>query len=272
MLEVLRERRRAARQRVEKTAPMQLLMHHGIAPDKTYMATMLGVLLVAAAGIDPRAYLAAGAAAVAAAGVDAVGRRMRDGHWQLPAGSGITALIVAGILSPARPLTVAGVAAGAIALKHLFAPGGRNVFNPAALGLVLAAMVAGTGLQWWIASTPFVLLLGLLIVLWLGLEDVAFSFLAVHGGMLLLTGQGLAALQGRVGFFAFVMVVEPVTSPNRTRSRVVYGAGVALLAAALSALNPLLGRATGVLLPDTLLVALLLMNALHRILPDRWMS
>lgn len=270
--ERLQNKRRAARSTVAATPPMQFLMHRGIGPDKTLMVLVLSILFAAAAGTQLQYYLAAAVATVTAAVVDILGRRLRTGRWQFPAGSGITALIVAGIMPPSDLAAVAVVSGGAIALKHLVAPGGRNVFNPAAFGLVLAAMFGGTGLLWWIASTPFVLVLGLALVLWLGLEDVAFSFLAVYAVLMVLTGAGLGALQGRVAFFAFVMVVEPVTSPNRLRSRILYGAGIAALAVALSAAAPSIARLLGTALADTLLVALLGMNVLHRVLPERWMA
>lgn len=269
MLERVQQRRVELRQQADGTPPMRFLARLGVAPDKVYMATVLSVFFVAAAGMQVQYYIAAVVATAAAALVDTVGRRLRTGGWRFPGGSGITALIVAGIIPSTDLVVVAGVAGGAIVLKHLIAPEGRNVFNPAALALVLAATLWGTGLLWWVASTPFVLVLGLALVLWLGLEDVAFSFLAVYGILLMLMGPGLAGLQGRVLFFAFVMVVEPVTSPNRFRSRLLYGAGIAVLAVLLSAAGPTIA---GVALADTLLAALLVGNLLHRVMPDSWMA
>lgn len=272
MLDRMRKRRQALRNRVNQIPPMQFLMHRGIGPDKTLMALLLSILFVTAAGTQFQHYIAAVIAIAAAAVVDALGRRFRTGRWQFPAGSGITALILAGILPSTDLIAVAAVAGGAIALKHLLAPEGRNVFNPAAFGLVLAATFGGTGLLWWIASTPFILILGLVLVLWLGLEDVAFSFLGVYAVLMVLTGAGLGAIQGRVLFFAFIMTVEPVTSPNQARIRAAYGAGIAVLAVAISATTPDIARLLGTAPVDPLLIALLGMNLLHRLLPEQWLA
>lgn len=276
----LRDHRDAARRRIMSTGYMRLLSKHGLPMDKLTMTVLLVVLHIAASHPRFSALLTPITAVGAGITVDLLHDHVRGGHG-VPGGAIITGLIVGGIVFPGNLSMAAGITALAMALKHIVAVDGRNLFNPAALGLYAGAAVLGTGLTWWVAGTPLVFALGLLSTAWLGIWGVALSFLLTYWAltavlmpdMLFGPGVTLASLfTGRLVFFAFIMVVEPVTSPNQTWSRVVYGAAVAVLAILFQLAAPLLPAWSGPLLADTLLLALLVMNAVHRVVPDRWMA
>src|SRR6185369_5919802 len=107
------------------------------------------------------------ASAVAAAGlIDFLILRRRNGRWEFPSGAVLTGLFVAMILSPGGPWYVGALtsAAGVIS-KYLFRTRTANVFNPAALALVLAFYVFGSAQDWWgalpdLAPVALVVLLG----------------------------------------------------------------------------------------------------------------
>lgn len=218
--------------------------------------------------------------------------------YAFPAGAAITALIVALIVTPGSYVEAVGITAVALLFKHgtkglelavaygaavagrSYQPSFRNVFNPAALGLFAGAVFLGTPLIWWGAGSVAVFLAGLGIAILIKREDLALSFLGTYwvltaalmpsllfpGGTLNLT----AFLTGPPVFFAFIMVVEPVTSPNTRRSKILFGVGVAAIAVLLQAFSGALPSALSWMLVDSLLAALLTMNLLHRAL-GRWM-
>lgn len=249
------------RARAARTAPVRALARHGVGQDKAVMFAFLALLHLAAAP-DLAALAAPAAAVLAGVAVDG-GYRWLRGQRRFPAGAAITGLIVGGIVFPGATVTAAGVTAAAIVLKDVVRWGGRNVFNPAALGLVLAA-AAGVPLIWGIAGAPLplVVLLGLAAAAWADVHDTAVAFLGAHWivqaalAPATVAAAPLAPVTGRALFFGLVMVVEPVTGPNARSRRIAYGAGVAVLAALLQVSAPSL--------PDALLVALLVGNLVAR--------
>jgi Na+-translocating ferredoxin:NAD+ oxidoreductase RnfD subunit len=186
------------------------------------------------------------AACLVAAALDVAILRMRKGRWVFPSGALLSALIVAMILSPDEPWFVAATtSAVAVTSKYVFRAGTANVFNPAALALVVAFYVFGTAQNWWGALPEMPVGLVLLIatgifiadrvdkiplVLWfLGcwfLLDTATAFLGFPERVaeLYRTPDLQAAL-----FFAFFMVTDPPTSPPRHRDQARYGVIVALV-------------------------------------------
>src|SRR6185436_17238345 len=70
--------------------------------------------------------------------------------WVFPSGALLTGLFVAMILSPFEPWYVAAVTGGiAIVSKYVFRARLANVFNPAALALVITFYIFNSGQSWW---------------------------------------------------------------------------------------------------------------------------
>ena len=166
-----------------------------------------------------------------------------------PESTWITALILALIITPPASLLdpqylplAFWAAAWAIASKYILAIRRKHIFNPAALGVVMTALVLGLSASWWVgtlAMAPFVLLGGLLIVRKIHRFDMWWSFLgtftlgivyfALHHNLNLGLSLEQSLIYAPVFFFATVMLTEPLTSPTTRIWRMLYGAGVAFL-------------------------------------------
>jgi ferredoxin-NADP reductase len=159
----------------------------------------------------------------------------------------ITAFILALIVPPATIGNAGDIglivfaSIWAMASKYLFAIGKRHLFNPAAFGVALAALLIGHEATWWIggnlALLPFVLAGGVLIVRKIQRTDLVASF-----GILALVTSALTAgvgnewtaivqtlIHSAIFFFAFVMLTEPLTTPPNRPLRIAYGALVGFL-------------------------------------------
>jgi Na+-translocating ferredoxin:NAD+ oxidoreductase RnfD subunit len=159
------------------------------------------------------------------------------------------------------------VLAGVVSLlsKHLIRPTGRHLFNPSNVGIVWCLLVVGPNhvfaqYLWWgpsILGQVLAYLVILLGALWIlravKMIPMALSFLitfAVLTGLFALAGRefiaiwhegpidGLeywvnVALSAEVLVFVFFMISDPQTAPKAPEARVLYGATVATVAAAL---------------------------------------
>lgn len=158
----------------------------------------------------------------------------------------ITALILALIISPVT--TLAGAlfmtAAGglAVASKYLLAIRKQHIFNPAAVAVVLTAWGAGQAASWWVGSAPmlpFVIAGGLLLARKVRRFQMILSFTATayaativytrlsHGHVAGTLHQ--VTLSSALFFLAFVMLIEPATSPTTPKWQRSYGALIGLL-------------------------------------------
>ncbi len=161
----------------------------------------------------------------------------------------ITGLIIVLIMDPA-PLGVLPAAgaivfasAWAMASKFIFSLRRRHVFNPAAIGVALPALLLDHPATWWVSGQvwlmPLVIIGGLLVVRKLRRFDLVLAFAAANLLVTVLTGDPSDMLQSvrfalvdsPFFFFAFVMLTEPLTAPQAKVWRVVYGALVGALAA-----------------------------------------
>jgi Na+-translocating ferredoxin:NAD+ oxidoreductase RnfD subunit len=168
---------------------------------------------------------------------------------ELPDGAIITGLIVALVLRSQEPLWVpAAAAAIAIASKHLLRTRWSNVFNPAAVGLVAASLLFGSGQSWW-GALPVLGPLAVLVLLPLGLFiadrinklPLILAYLGVFFAIFVLAS--FVSPPARVAevfrtpdlqaaiFFACLMVDDPPTCPVRYEDQLVFGAIVALASA-----------------------------------------
>lgn len=158
----------------------------------------------------------------------------------------ITGLILALIIPPAAPSDLAGVgflifaSAWAMASKYIFALGKKHLFNPAAFGVALSALLLNQSATWWVAGNlpllPFVLVGGLLIVRKIRRFDLvlAFALVALTTIALTATGSGVGAvwqtlIHSSFFFLALVMLTEPLTMPPTRVLRFIYGAIVGFL-------------------------------------------
>lgn len=158
----------------------------------------------------------------------------------------ITGLILALIVTPTQELQdlplLFAIAILASASKFIFAINKKHIFNPAALGVFLTATFFGGSVSWWIgtpAMLPVVLLGGTLIVRKLQRLDLVLTFLLT--GSITFLGFNLAAginptvatvnlfAYSPILFLAFVMLTEPLTTPPKRVSRLIYGSLVGLL-------------------------------------------
>lgn len=222
---------------------------------------LLGVLLclLAAAwvtGALPHTAAAAAevvAAMTAALAVDVVLGRWRGRTWA-PSGALLTGLIVAMVISPHVPWYVAALpAAVGIVARYAIRSGTANVFNPAALGLVVAPLIVGGGQSWW-GSLPDEGLVGIAGLALLGAGGVfvasyvnklplVVAFLGTY--FALFTLAAFLGDPGRVSevfrtpdlnaaiFFACFMLDDPPTCPVRYFDQVVFAILVAAAAFAM---------------------------------------
>ena len=159
----------------------------------------------------------------------------------------ITALIVALIMSPVGFTDARGIGAlvfasvWAMASKYVFAVGRKHVFNPAAFGVVLPALLLNQPATWWVAGNlpllPVVLIGGVLIVRKLRRLDLVATFMAVVLVTILATtapAQDFMAISETLKsspffFFAFIMLTEPLTAPTTRWPRLIFAALVGFL-------------------------------------------
>ena len=150
----------------------------------------------------------------------------------------ITALILSLIFGPLAlseslfALTFVGVVC--MASKYVLAIKKKHIFNPAALGVFLSAIFINSGASWWggsIYTLSVVILGGLLVLTKIKRFGLVGSFLLIYFlGKAFLSGNFTinSFLAPPVWFFAFVMLVEPLTSPSTRNKQVIFGAAVAL--------------------------------------------
>lgn len=217
-----------------------------------YLLALLGVSLIFSIlgmlPLDPRYLIASSAFLVAVAWLsNLVFARIWDVPFNIES-SLITGLILALIITPARPdqqiFFLFFAALAAMGSKYLLTIRGKHLFNPAALGVALMALL-GQSASWWVAGNlpllPFILLGGILIVRKIRRTDLVMSYAitAVAASIAFKMSDPAAAwtalqaviLHTPLLFFAFVMITEPLTTPPRRTQRIAYGALVGLLSA-----------------------------------------
>src|SRR3990172_6662145 len=211
-------------------------------PKGLLLIVLAALTVVAPPGVGVvRAMPGLAAGLLAAALIDVPVLRWRDGKWSFPDGALLTGWIVALILSPFEPWWVlAATTAIALASKHALRLGTANVFNPAALALVVTFHAFDTAQSWWgalpKAPLPAIALLvgtGMFIAERVNKVLLVLAFLGTC--FLFFTATAYVADPGTVAevyrapdlhaalFFAFFMVTDPPTSPPRPRDQLWYG-------------------------------------------------
>jgi len=190
------------------------------------------------------------AAALTAALLDVSLTLLTRRAWIFPDGALLSGLIVALVLSPREPWSVAATAAAlAIFSKHLlrnpWAPR-AHVFNPAAAGLLAVILLFNSSQSWWgaLPDLPMPVLLLLLAGGYLVVDRIhkfwqVLTFLGAYFG--LFTVAAFMTMGGTAGlaevfrvpfinaalFFALVMLTDPPTSPNGEEEQMRFGVVVA---------------------------------------------
>ena len=216
--------------------------------------TLIFVVLVLLAGphegwarIMPELF----SAMIAAGVVDSIILRIRHNRWEFPSGAVLTAMIVTMVLSPFGAWWVPAVTSVvAVVSKYALRYRTANIFNPAALGLVLAYYAFGSGESWW-GALPEVSAWGVAVLVALGIFmadrvnklPAVVAFLGAYYGLFTImafAGDPLPVAEiyrspdlQAVLYFAFFMLTDPPTAPTRYQDQIVFAAIVAVCSVAL---------------------------------------
>ncbi|MDE1768542.1 MAG: RnfABCDGE type electron transport complex subunit D [Candidatus Micrarchaeota archaeon] len=158
--------------------------------------------------------------------------------------SGIITGMIIGSVAPisVQPVAIAIACILAISSKFLIKIKGSNIFNPAALGMLVGLGIFSIGDEWWAASNVnlYSIAIPLAIILVISAYQAkrlitAFSFIVVATlvGVILsrhinIASLGFALLSVNY-FFAFLMLTEPKTSPTKNMAQALYGVGIAII-------------------------------------------
>jgi len=158
----------------------------------------------------------------------------------------ITALILACIIAPFdgfSDLIILGFAGMlAISSKYILAIRKKHIFNPVAISVLLVSYGLGVSATWWVGTTfmiPILVVGGLLVLRKTQRFSLIMSFYAtsltllaiftlVKGGSLVATSQQVF-FHTSFFFFAYVMLTEPLTTPPKRSTQMLYGGLVGLL-------------------------------------------
>lgn len=159
----------------------------------------------------------------------------------------ITALILALIITP---VGIRGswafliwAAVLSMASKYILAIKHKHIFNPVAIGLVLATFAINSSTaSWWVGIVPMApvaIIAMLLIARKIRRFDLVFSFLVVAIIATILSAQlnhnltpgivKISLFASPLFFFAAFMLTEPTTTPPRRNLRIAYGSVLGLL-------------------------------------------
>jgi len=186
-------------------------------------------------------------AVVAAAVIDVLILRWRHPRWEFPSGAVLTALIVAMVLSPFEPWWVpAATAAIAVVSKYIVRTKAANVFNPAALALIVSFYAFNTGQSWWgalpelpIWAISALFVTGVFIADRVNKMPLVLAFLGGYYALFTITayvGDPRHVVEifrapdlHAVLYFAFFMLTDPPTAPIKYKDQVFCGVLVAIV-------------------------------------------
>jgi len=208
---------------------------------KIYVLIVLLLLtVIAGTNSDPKGILNTGVAMITALFFDGIIFMLQSRKKLFSDGGVITGLIVALVLGSSSPwYIIAGTTVIALVSKHLFKINKKPIFNPAALGLLVAIFLFPSGQSWWGAftelpvwSVAFLLIGGFLVTQRVNKFPQVFAFLGGYFVLLLIMGYydvGLAGDALRTPFInsalflAFFMVTDLPTSPGKYRDQICFG-------------------------------------------------
>jgi Na+-translocating ferredoxin:NAD+ oxidoreductase RnfD subunit len=204
--------------------------------------------LMAAPGQGVRAVAAGLASATIAAGfADLLILRVRKKTWEFPSGAVLTALIVVMVLRAQEPWYVTPITSViAILSKYVIRTRAANVFNPAALAIIVSFYLFHTGQSWWGALTDvFPIMKVVLIASGVFIADrvnkmpLVLTFLGAYFTLFTVTafmGDPLSVAEifrtpdlEAALYFAFIILTDPPTSPAKYPDQIVCGVIVAVV-------------------------------------------
>jgi Na+-translocating ferredoxin:NAD+ oxidoreductase RnfD subunit len=221
---------------------------------KNFFKTPKGLLTIilavfvalAAPGQGPSVVAPRLAAAMFAAGlVDALILRARKGTWEFPSGAVLTALIVAMVLRAQEPWYVTTITSTfAILSKYILRSRTANVFNPAALAIIVSFYAFHTGQSWWgaltelpLAAKAWLIAAGMFIAGRVNKIPLVLAFLGTYFALFTVTAFVTNPLPVAEIFrtpdieaalyFAFIILTDPPTSPAKYPDQIVCGVIVA---------------------------------------------
>ena len=187
-------------------------------------------------------------AVLAAATADIIIQRIGRGMWVFPTAGILSGIIVAMVLSPYESAIIAPIAGIlAITTKHLFRARLTNIFNPAALALVIVAVLFSSIQSWW-GATPDAGWGGVFLIGGIGwytadrINKLPMVLMFLGTFYLLATGMSFVSNAPEVAsvfrspdlhaalFFSFFMLDDPPTSPVKYRDQIFFGLLVAVVA------------------------------------------
>jgi Na+-translocating ferredoxin:NAD+ oxidoreductase RnfD subunit len=161
----------------------------------------------------------------------------KEGKFRFSGGALISGLIIAALIEPDLENKFIYFVSPTLAIlsKHLIRAYGRNVFNPAAFGLLATSLLFHGVITWW-AATPFYLVFpfGLFIVYKMKGWHLVLSFLLTAAPLYIIYGIshqiGFIDSIGLInGFFVLFMLTEHKAAPLAARAKVIYGSFIGFL-------------------------------------------
>lgn len=183
---------------------------------------------------------------------DALVARVLGRKVTFSTGGVITAMIVADVLSSMTPVYLIVIATVlALSSKHLLKQGRKPLFNPAAVGLLVTALVFSAAESWWAAMPndpiwymPIMVAVGVVVAVRAKKYVQVLTFLGTYFTLVLVMALGHLGLASATPadalrapfinsalFLGFFMLTDPPTSPGTIREQVpfaIVSAGVAV--------------------------------------------
>ncbi|HDX9577354.1 TPA: RnfABCDGE type electron transport complex subunit D [Bacillus pseudomycoides] len=215
-------------------------------PKKSVLVMLLFLMLIAQINMtNYNGPIHAGVAVATAMLIDTLIAVLKKRKLTFPDGAAITGLIVALVLSPMVSSYISILTAAiAIISKHLFTVKKKPIFNPAAFGLLITAVLLSSGQSWWggLSMLPawcivFVCAAGFFVAEKVNKFPQVFSFLGIY--FLIVFVMGITGIENagdmlRVPyinstlFLAFFMLTDPPTSLGKYKDQVIFGAITAI--------------------------------------------
>lgn len=233
---------------MSRTSPVRSIQKFARGPKGSLLIilALFAVIAAPAEGLS-RVLSPVALAMLTAAVLDASLAYFIRGSWIFPDGALLTGLIIGLVQSPeVAPYVPPATAAIAIVSKYLIRTRWSNVFNPAALALVVSTILFGVGQSWWGSFpdlSPFALVAllagGIFITNKLNKLPMVLVFTGAY--FTLFTLASFLGDPARVAeifrspdlnaalFFALFMLDDPPTSPVKYEDQVWYGLIVAVV-------------------------------------------
>jgi len=194
--------------------------------------------------------------------LDGIIIRRKERKFRFPGGALISGLIIAALLEPDIENKFIYLIAPTLAIlsKHIIRVSNRNMFNPAAFGLLTTAILFQGVITWW-AATPFYLVVpfGLFMIYKMRGWYLILSFLLTSVPLYIIYGvMHQIDLMDSIGlinvFFVLFMLTEHKSAPQTTKAKVIYGSLIGILAFTLHFYYPHIDNAILALLVGNLSV------------------